>query len=95
VESLVLPLVDGLLGELLNGELLSADRLLSDGPVGPLSTSPAPLSILVPGARPAPESAVLPVAPLVSLGCSPMMASSVGNPSDESFTEVIEARQRM
>jgi hypothetical protein len=94
VEALVLAPVDGLL----SGELLNADRLLSDGLTDPLSTVPVPRPAPVPGATPAlgePESTAPPAGPLVSLGCSPMMVSSSGKASDDSFTEVIEARQRM
>lgn len=97
VVSPVLLLVDGLPSELLNDELLSSDRLLSDGPVDPLSSNPAPTSAPVPVATPAsdPESTEPSVAPDVSLGSSPMMVPRSGKPPNDSFTEVIEARQRM
>lgn len=98
VEALVLSPVDGLLkDEVLSGELLSADRPLSDGLADPLSTDPAPTSRPGRVAPPAlgPESFVPPVAPAPSPGCAPMMVSSAGEPSEDSFTEVIEARQRM
>lgn len=90
VESVVLPLVDGLLSEPPDGELLNADRLLGhgDGLADPLSPDPAPTL--------GPESDVLPLAAVVSLGVAPMMVSSAGvESSDDSLTEVTEARQRM
>ena len=98
VEPLVLSPVDGLLkDEVLSGGLLSADRLSSDGLADPLSTDPAPTSVPGLAATPAlgPESIVPPVAPVVPLGCAPMMVSSPGEAPEDSFTEVIEARQRV
>ena len=89
--------VDGLPSELLDDELLSSDRLLRDGPVDPLSTDPAPTSapVLVAMSALWPESVVASVASVVSLGSAPMMVPRSGKPPDDSFTEVIEARQRM
>lgn len=99
VDSLVLLLllVDGLPSETLDDEPLNADRLLTDGPVDSLSRDPALTAAPVSAATPAsgPESAEPSVAPVESLGSAPMTVPRSGKPPDDSFTEVMEARQRM
>jgi hypothetical protein len=92
VESLVLS-GDGLL----NAELVSALRPVSVAPVDPLSADTVPASAPAPDAAGVlePDSTVVPVESVVSLGSSVVMASSSDDPPRDSFTAVIEARQRM
>jgi hypothetical protein len=91
----VLSLVDGLLNDELPVDGLLNDELLPDGLVDALATGTAATSGPAPGAAPAPESTAPFAGPAVSLGGAPMTVSRPGDSSDDSFTEEIEARQRM
>lgn len=92
VEPLRLSLVAGLANDELSDDELPDGGLLKDelaneglALVDPLST----------GSALGPEAVGPPVVAVVSVGSAPMMVSRPGEASEDSFTEVMEARQRM